>query len=85
MDQTRLEEQTFAVTNNLCSVLGHLRFPDKSGTLLADAIYINQLDITEGSQKVKEMREIYEGTPRALVWLDDKENADVAISSLKEG
>jgi hypothetical protein len=61
-----------AVTDNLHAALYRLRRPDTSRLLCIDTICINQSDHTEKSHQVQLMREIYERSDRALVWLGEE-------------
>src|SRR3984957_20496097 len=60
------------VTVNLEAALRHLRRPETSRVLWADAICINQADSLERSRQVQIMRNIYEGAKGVFVWLGER-------------
>lgn len=59
-----LDREIFEVTENLKSVLHHLRDPKTSYVLCIDAIYINQDDIEERNHQVRRMKKLYENADR---------------------
>ncbi|KAH7371305.1 heterokaryon incompatibility protein-domain-containing protein [Pyrenochaeta sp. MPI-SDFR-AT-0127] len=78
-----LNGKPFWVTQNLFSALKDLRHTTESLTLWIDAICINQEDIDERTQQVKEMTSIYRKATRVYVWMGEAiENLDAAISLL---
>jgi hypothetical protein len=54
-----LSSQAFHITENLYSALNRLRYPNKSRLLWADAIYINQTNVSKRSERVQHMGQIY--------------------------
>lgn len=60
---------TLRVSQNLEEALRHLRYRDRSRTLWVDAVCINQSDLTERSQQVLLMGDIYRMAHRVVVWL----------------
>lgn len=72
----KVDGQVVEVTKNLGDALRHLRLPDKPLTLWADAICINQKDLTEKMHQVGMMRSIYSGCAQNYIWLgcDKSEN-----------
>jgi len=70
------------ITENLRSVLHHLRLPDKPRYLWADAACINQQDIQERSHQVSLMRQIYMRASGVILWLgpDTSNKARMAFS-----
>lgn len=71
----------FTVTKNLLVALQHLRSENESLTLWIDAICINQEDIDERTQQVKQMVEIYKNATQVFIWMGEEiENFDAAIS-----
>jgi hypothetical protein len=57
------------VPTNLAEALQGLRYADRSRTLWADAICINQSDDEEKGSQVQSMRSIYSQAKRTLIWL----------------
>ncbi|TKA70324.1 hypothetical protein B0A55_09631 [Friedmanniomyces simplex] len=84
MVEVQCEGRPFFITQNLYRALWQLRLPDRSRRLWVDAICINQYDVTERSQGVSMMRQIYSGAQRVDVWLGpcDESTAD-AIALLE--
>ncbi|KAH8689780.1 HET-domain-containing protein, partial [Phaeosphaeriaceae sp. PMI808] len=81
-----LNGKPFQVTQNLFSALKDLRHATEPLTLWIDAICINQEDIDERTQQVKEMTSIYRKVTRVYVWMGEAiENLDAAISDLRIG
>ncbi|KAF2647182.1 hypothetical protein K491DRAFT_763823 [Lophiostoma macrostomum CBS 122681] len=64
-----LDGQEVYVRISLELVLRHLRKPDQSLLLWADAICINQKNVTEKSHQVSMMGEIYSKCQRVYIWL----------------
>ena len=64
-----IEKGTLPVTQNLAGALQHLRYPDRSRTLWIDAICVNQKDLSERSQQVARMADIYTLADCVVVWL----------------
>lgn len=54
---------------NLASALRHLRHPEKTRVLWADAVCISQTDVEERNAQVKRMRDVYSLAERVIVWL----------------
>jgi hypothetical protein len=80
-EQILLAGSETRVTGNLFCALKRLRFSDKPRVLWVDAICINQDDISERSQQVAMMSQIYAGARRVLVWLgEDSELNDGRVS-----
>ncbi|EKG22465.1 Heterokaryon incompatibility [Macrophomina phaseolina MS6] len=63
------QTQTFWATANLESALRHLRQPDRIRVIWIDALCINQEDIGERTQQVKQMDKIYQKAKEVIVWL----------------
>lgn len=59
----------FAVTENLEEALGALRLPRRVRWIWADAICINQEDLVERAEQVREMGSIFRNASRVLIWL----------------
>jgi len=64
----------YRVTKNLETALRRLRLEHMDRTIWADAICINQADISERSQQVAMMGEIYRKASRVVIWLGDDTN-----------
>ena len=67
------------ITTNLDLALRRLRLPDQDRIVWADAICINQADVIERNEHVKDMREIYTHAKRVLVWLGEEGQARKAL------
>lgn len=75
----------FPITANLESALRHLRRPNKSRVLWADAICINQEDEVEKSHQVRLMDQIYKKCRGCLIWLGEAANdSDYAMDLIRE-
>ncbi|KIW16992.1 hypothetical protein PV08_04183 [Exophiala spinifera] len=57
------------VGRNLHTALAHLRLPDRSRFLWVDCLCMNQTNIPERNQQVKQMRRIYAKATAVLTWL----------------
>lgn len=69
------------VTRNLESALRHLRLPDQSRFIWADAVCINQSDLQERAHQVKQMQQIYANARSVVVWLGEADaDSDEAIA-----
>lgn len=72
------------VPQNLALALRYLRYRDRTRTLWADSISINQRDLPERNSHVKRMADIYKLAYRVLVWLGPpSESSRLAIRSLR--
>ncbi|KAI0814575.1 heterokaryon incompatibility protein-domain-containing protein [Xylaria sp. FL0064] len=72
------------VGENLEFALSHLRYDDRPRTLWADAICINQEDISERNSQVQLMGTIYSRASGVLAWLGPEYNdSDLAFDFLK--
>jgi hypothetical protein len=65
----QVNEHTLKITKSLRSALFYLRKSDEPRTLWVDAICINQNDLKERGDQVRNMGEIYSRTSRTVVWL----------------
>lgn len=90
-----LDGQHFTVRQNLHDALqrltsrarGRSRLIAKGSLFWVDALCIDQSNLTERSQEVRMMRQIYEQAQRVFVWLGEPENtrhSDLAERKLKE-
>ena len=61
--------KSIPVTRNLLGALQHLRREDRSRTLWADALSIDQRNVKERGQQVGMMRDIFRYGERTVVWL----------------
>ena len=57
------------VTTNLESPLRHIRRKDEARVLWADAVWINQGDVSEKNHQVGFMKYVFEKCSKGLVWL----------------
>lgn len=82
----RVGGQTVLIPKNLENALKRLRHPDRRRYIWADAVCINQADLSERGQQVSIMRRIYTKARRVLVWLgQDKANyARLAFTTICE-
>ncbi|KAH8762463.1 heterokaryon incompatibility protein-domain-containing protein [Diaporthe sp. PMI_573] len=82
----RVGGQTVSIPKNLENALKRLRHLDRRRYVWADAVCINQADLSERGRQVSIMRHIYTKARRVLVWLgQDKANyAKLAFSTICE-
>ena len=72
------------ITENLADALRHVRYVDRCRILWVDAISINQDDITERSEQVLRMKDLYKHVDRVLVWLGpSSKDSFLALSTLE--
>jgi len=64
-----IDGEPLEITQNLCDGLRRLRKADEALIIFADAACINQLDLSERSQQVQLMGEIYSFAEEVLIWL----------------
>lgn len=87
-DQVSLQVrgQTVMIPKNLENALKRLRHADHRRYIWADAVCINQADLSERGQQVSIMRNIYSKARRVLVWLgqDKANNAKLAFTTICE-
>lgn len=70
---------------NLALALQHVRSKREDILLWADAICINQADVTEKNSQVSMMASIYEEAASVIVWLgDESEDSGLAMSTVEE-
>jgi hypothetical protein len=75
-----LNGSPFSVSKNLFVALEHLRDKKEPLTLWIDAICINQADVDERTQQVKQMIDIYKNATQVLIWMGEEiENFEAAI------
>jgi hypothetical protein len=74
-----------SISQNLAVALKHLRYPDTSRTVWADAICINQLDYAERAQQVLMMGDIYGLAQKVVAFLGpQQDDSDYAIQVLEQ-
>ena len=66
-----VNDQRFSVTSNLWAALRYLRHTSETRSLWADAICINQQNVTEKNFMVSQMHVIYHNSKRVIAWLGD--------------
>ncbi|KAF0322721.1 heterokaryon incompatibility protein [Colletotrichum asianum] len=66
--QIEVSGQVFSMTKNLHAVLSQLRLPNKTRTVWADQICINQNDSAEKATIVPLMRQIYSRCRQGILW-----------------
>jgi len=72
------------VTKSILDALHHLRDTQDARTLWIDAISINQDDVSERSQEVNKMGNIYSNASNVVVWLGpSSHNSSLAVETLK--
>ncbi|KAF1963784.1 HET-domain-containing protein [Byssothecium circinans] len=64
------------VSENLFTILRRLRHPDGEARVWADALCINQADVTERTHQVGLMGEIYKNGRETVIWLGEQTAAD---------
>lgn len=67
--QVRLSHGTMSISYNLDVALRHLRQKEVARILWIDAIFIDQSNISEKSDQVAQMREVYENASEVQIWL----------------
>ena len=93
-NQIILDGQPASITQNLWTALKYIRKSDASRTLWIDAVCINQDDVNERTEQVKQMAQIYSEASTVLIWLGPP-NAEIektmlalqvpgAVAALKE-
>jgi hypothetical protein len=82
--QISCEGATITIPENLHDALLHLRLPQITRLIWADAICINQYDVEERNHQVTLMRHIYHQASRVVVWLgrDRGENLHLAARAM---
>lgn len=82
-----INDRSFPVSDNLFCALSHLRNiqgPDAGVPFWIDALCINQSDLSERSQQVSMMREIYSTAEKVLVWLGPPtEESELALAYIR--
>jgi len=64
-----VDDQEVQITTNLFDFLCHIRDPNETLTLCANAICMNQADLNEQSQQVAMMGDIYSRCSVVHIWL----------------
>ena len=78
-----LNQEAFPITKCLGGALLALRLRNKARILWVDALCINQHDVTERSQQVQVMGDIYKAAERVVVWLRKSGNGSrIAMQSI---
>ena len=79
------EDSTLEITPNLRDGLRQMRLQDRSRYLWADAICINQDDVSERGHQVSNMLKIYQNASLVLVWLgvDEDRHAEEAFKIIQ--
>ncbi|KAF2843234.1 hypothetical protein M501DRAFT_924367, partial [Patellaria atrata CBS 101060] len=68
-EEISVGDSRLAITTNLIGALRRFRLEDRDRKLWADAICINQHNLSERSQQVGIMRDIFQKASRTFVWL----------------
>jgi hypothetical protein len=74
--EVHTSDKMLLVSQNLHTALSHLRYPDQTRVLWADAICINQQDTDEKANQVQLMGQIYETAMGVIVWLGPEDPRD---------
>ena len=69
MQTTLINGTRVEIRQNLWDFLVILRNQNRSRTLLADLVCINQIDLVEKGQQVQMMGRTFQSAQRVLVWL----------------
>lgn len=79
-----LQGRIVQISRNLESTLRHLRYEDRERTLWIDALSINQSDVIEKTQQVRQMHLIYARTHHLIVWIGERsEDSDIAMQAMR--
>lgn len=77
-------EIKYRITGNLEAALRRLRLGHIERTIWADAICINQADVSERSHQVAMMGDVYRKADRVVIWLgDDTEGTSKGVEMLR--
>ena len=79
-----VEGKTLSITASLDTALRHLRDPSRTRRIWADAICINQNDIEERNQQVRQMALVYAIAQHTVIWIGEgTAETDKLFSTLK--
>ncbi|KAI9836141.1 MAG: hypothetical protein M1837_003450 [Sclerophora amabilis] len=73
------KDQIISITKNLGTALRTLRLRDSPRILWADAVCINQNDVTERNHQERNMRDIYHRAERVVAWIGEESDEDNAV------
>jgi len=80
----RIDDKQLPVARNLFFAMQHLRHENIPRHLWIDAICINQQDLSERSEQVVHMLQIYKNSSRVIVSLgDESEDSHIAMKSMQ--
>ncbi|CAF9937775.1 hypothetical protein IMSHALPRED_000541 [Imshaugia aleurites] len=83
-EATRVTSFILSVTRNLATALRYLRYGDRARVLWIDAICVNQNNLTERSQQVERMADIFARANRVVAWLGpESHDSTLALRSLR--
>lgn len=81
--QIYCQGKTLQITTNLHHALVNFRLADRSRLVWADAICINQTDLTEKAHQLRLIHRVYSSATKVLVWLGPPDaHTDVAMDTL---
>ncbi|KAF2099199.1 hypothetical protein NA57DRAFT_56813 [Rhizodiscina lignyota] len=84
MPEINITVSSLDIAPNLENALRHLRKKTESRTLWIDSIAINQRDLSEKSEQVPRMSDIFRSAPRVVVWLGpEADKSRTALSTLR--
>lgn len=79
-----LQGRIVQISRSLESTLRHLRYEDRERTLWIDALSINQSDVIEKTQQVRQMHLIYARTHHLIFWITERsEDNDIAMQAMR--
>jgi hypothetical protein len=75
--QIRCDGKIKTVTQNLFEALKVMRHPEQTQILWADAVCIDQSNVSERNHQVRLMRRIYQQASRTIVWIGNGPTTDI--------
>ena len=80
----KAERHTLPITQNLQDALDHIRDEKESQMLWVDAVCIDQNNVPERSQQVRQMPKIFQKASNIVVWLGlASDDSDIAIRNIQ--
>lgn len=79
-----LQGRIVQLSRSLEATLRHLCYEDREWTLWIDALSINQSDVIEKTQQVRQMHLIYARTHHLIFWITERsEDSDIAMQAMR--
>ncbi|KAH7093600.1 heterokaryon incompatibility protein-domain-containing protein [Paraphoma chrysanthemicola] len=73
------------VTHNLAAALRRLRYTNRPRTLWVDAVCINQTNLSERNEQVRQMVRVYSMAVRVLIYIGEEEkSSDLAMDAIAD-